>query len=427
MLDMKELRKNPQEFEKKLKTKIAEINLTPILTLDEKIRALKTEAEKLKSKRNLSSKEIGQKKQKGEDASQLLAEMGTIGDKISSLDHQISAVEIELHHALAILPNLPLPEIPVSPSPKDNVCMKQVGEKKVFSFPFKNHVELNEKLHLFDLPRAAKISGSGWPLYRGVGARFEWALLNYMLDIHRKNGFCQIIPPLLVRPETMYGSAQLPKFESQLFKIRDEDYHLYLIPTSEVALNGMHADEILEEAELPLKYTAYTPCFRREAGAAGSQERGLIRTHQFNKVEMFCLSTPEDSGRIFEEMMASAEEVLQGLELHYRNMLLTTGDMSFAAAKTVDIEVWLPGQNRYYEVSSVSNCTDFQARRSQIRFRRRQEKTEFLHTLNGSGLATSRLMVALLENNQQEDGSILVPKVLHKYLEEEICVIKPKV
>jgi seryl-tRNA synthetase len=427
MLDIKELRKDPELFEKKLKTKISDIDLSPILALDEKVRSMKTEAEELKSKRNHASKEIGYKKQKREDASALLTEMSTIGDRISQLDHEITSVEAELHHALAILPNLPLDEVPVSPSPKDNVCIKEVGVKKVFSFPFKNHVELNEKLHIFDFPRAAKISGSGWPLYKGLGARLEWALLNYMLDIHRKNGFCQIIPPLLVKPETMYGSAQLPKFEHQLFKIRDEDYHLYLIPTSEVALNGMHAGEILEESELPLKYTAYTPCFRREAGAAGSQERGLIRTHQFNKVELFCLTSPENSSHLFDQMMASAEEVLQGLELHYRNMLLTTGDMSFAAAKTVDIEVWLPGQNRYYEVSSVSNCTDFQARRSQIRFRHKNEKTQFVHTLNGSGLATSRLMVALLENNQQEDGSVLVPKALCKYLEEEISIIKPKV
>lgn len=427
MLDIKELRKNPQIFEQKLKTKISDIDLAPILALDEKIRALKTEVEELKSKRNHASKEIGLKKQKGEEASHLLAEMSAIADTISKLDQQISSVESQLHNALAVLPNLPLDEIPISPSPKDNVCIKEVGEKRVFSFPFKNHVELNEKLQIFDLPRGAKISGSGWPLYKGLGARLEWALLNYMLDIHRKNGFCQIIPPLLVRSETMYGSAQLPKFENQLFKIQDADYNLYLIPTSEVSLNGMHADEVLEETDLPIKYTSYTPCFRREAGAAGSQERGLIRTHQFNKVEMFCLTTPEQSCAIFDQMMASAEEVLQGLELHYKSMLLTTGDMSFAAAKTVDIEVWLPGQNRYYEVSSVSNCTDFQARRSQIRFRKKNEKPQFVHTLNGSGVATSRLMVALLENNQQEDGSILVPKALHKYLEEEICIIKPKV
>ena len=426
MLDIKELRKDPETFERKLKTKVAEADLSPILALDEKLRALKTESEELKSKKNHVSKEIGYKKQKGEDGSHLSAEMGKIGERISFLDHEVSRVEKELHDILASLPNLPLDEIPVSPSPKDNVCIKEVGTKKVFSFPFKNHVELNEKLHLFDLPKGAKISGSGWPLYRGMGARLEWALLNYMLDIHRKNGFCQIIPPLLVRPEMMYGAGQLPKFEHQLFKIRDEDYHLYLIPTAEVVLNGMHADEIFEEGDLPLKYTAYSPCFRREAGAAGSQERGLIRTHQFNKVELFCFASPEDSSRIFDEMAASAEEVLQGLGLHYRNMLLTTGDMSFAAAKTIDIEVWLPGQNRYYEVSSVSNCTDFQARRSQIRFRRKNEKPQFVHTLNGSGVATSRLMVALLENNQQEDGSILVPKVLYKYLEEEVSIIRPK-
>jgi seryl-tRNA synthetase len=316
-------------------------------------------------------------------------------------------------------------DIPVFPGPEDNVCIKEWGEKRSFSFPFKNHVELNEKLKLFDFVRGAKISGSGWPLYTNLGARLEWALINFMLDIHRKNGFTQIMPPLLVRPETMFGSAHLPKFESQLFKIKDEDYQLYFIPTSESPLNGLHAGEILDEQQLPLKYTAYTPCFRREAGAAGSQERGLIRMHQFNKVELFCLCKPEDSPVIYQQMLDSAEEVLQGLGLHYRNMLLTTGDMSFAAAKTIDIEVWLPGQNRYYEVSSVSNCTDFQARRSETRYRSKQEKPHFIHTLNGSGLATSRLMVALLENNQQEDGSVLVPKVLHRYLGEEITNISP--
>ena len=355
-----------------------------------------------------------------------MSEMNALGDRISAGDREISRVEEELKQTVALLPNIPMDDVPISDSPKDNVCIKEWGEKREFDFPFKNHVELNEKLKFFDFARAAKTSGSGWPLYIGMGARLEWALINYMLDTHKNNGFTQVIPPLLVRPEIMYGSGQLPKFEHQLFKIRDEDYNLYLIPTSEVSINGMHYDEILDEECLPLKYTAYTPCFRREAGAAGSQERGLIRMHQFNKVELFCLTKPEDSVRVYEEMLASAEQVLQGLGLHYRNMLLTTGDMSFAAAKTIDIEVWLPGQNRYYEVSSVSNCTDFQARRSQIRFRHKNEKPQFVHTLNGSGLATSRLMVALLENNQQKDGSILVPKVLHKYLEDEIVCIQPK-
>jgi seryl-tRNA synthetase len=424
MLDIKELRKDPKGIEAKLKNKVPEVSLSPLLILDEKLRALKTRIEELKSKKNHASKEIGTKKQKGEDVSSVMTEMSTLGEEIAKGDAEITQIEQELNQFVAELPNIPMDDIPVSPSPKDNVCIKEWGQKKEFSFPFKNHVELNEKLKLFDFVRGAKTSGSGWPLYVGLGARLEWALLNYMLDIHRKNGFTQIIPPLLVRPEVMYGSGQLPKFEHQLFKIKDNDYHLYLIPTSEVSINGMHLEEILEEEQLPLKYTSYTPCFRREAGAAGSQERGLIRMHQFNKVELFCLTKPEDSSRIYEEMINSAEEVLQGLNLHYRNMLLTTGDMSFAAAKTIDIEVWLPGQNRYYEVSSVSNCTDFQSRRAQIRYRHKNEKPQFVHTLNGSGLATSRLMVALLENNQQEDGSVLVPKVLHPYLKEEIVHIR---
>jgi seryl-tRNA synthetase len=425
MLDMKEIRKDPKAIEQKLKTKSPDVHLNHIMALDERIRGLKVDVEELKSKRNSSSKEIGLKKQRGENVSQFMEEMGILSEKIVVRDHEIGKIEEELHYALACLPNLPMDDIPVFPGPEDNVCVKEWGEKRSFSYPFKNHVELNEKLKLFDFARGAKLSGSGWPLYTDMGARLEWALINFMLDIHRKNGFTQIMPPLLVRPEIMFGSAHLPKFESQLFKIKDNDYQLYFIPTSESPLNGLHAGEILDEHQLPLKYTAYTPCFRREAGAAGSQERGLIRTHQFNKVEMFCLTKPEDSPAVYQQMLDSAEEVLQSLGMHYRNMLLTTGDMSFAAAKTIDIEVWLPGQNRYYEVSSVSNCTDFQARRSETRYRTKQEKPHFIHTLNGSGLATSRLMVALLENNQQEDGSVLVPKVLARYLGEEITVLLP--
>ena len=425
MLDIKEIRKDPKGLEKKLQTKAPEASLSHVLALDERIRALKTEVEELKSKKNHSSKELGLKKQKGEDISSFMADMTALSEKITVRDSEVAKLEQELNHNLSVLPNLPMDDIPISPSPKDNVCVKEFGKKREFSFPFKNHVELNEKLHLFDFVRGAKISGSGWPVYTGLGARLEWALLNYMLDIHRKNGFTQIIPPLLVRPETVFGSGQLPKFEGQMFKLKDEDHHLYLISTSELALNGLHIDEILDAEKLPIKYTAYSPCFRREAGAAGSQERGLIRTHQFNKVELFCFTEPHDSPRMFEEMLASAEEVLQGLGLHYRNMLLTTGDMSFAAAKTIDIEVWLPGQSRYYEVSSVSNCTDFQARRSQTRYRQKNDKPHLVHTLNGSGLATSRLMVGLLENNQREDGSVLVPKVLQGYLKEEIIQIKP--
>ncbi|MES2344495.1 MAG: serine--tRNA ligase [Chlamydiota bacterium] len=416
MLDMRLLRKDCKEIETKLKTKDPEINLAPLMALDERIREIKVEVEELKSSRNHLSKEIGEKKRKGEDVTQIMQDVGGLGDKITVLDHELKRLEEELSLKLSVLPNIPKDEIPISPDPKDNVCLKMVGEKPSFPFAFKNHVELNEKLHLFDFKRSAKVSGSGWPAYCNMGARLEWALINYMIDIHLENDFEFWLPPHLVRPEIMYASGQLPKFEKQLFKIKDEDYELYLIPTSEVALNGLFYDEILKEEELPRKFVAYTPCFRREAGAAGSQERGLIRMHQFNKVEMFCFTKPEKSDQVFDEMMASAELILQGLNLHYRTMLLTTGDMSFGAAKTVDIEVWLPGQNRYYEVSSVSNCTDFQARRSQTRYRVKDEKPEFVHTLNGSGLATSRLVVALLENNQKEDGSVTLPLVLHKYM-----------
>jgi seryl-tRNA synthetase len=416
MLDIKLLRQEGALIEKKLQTKDPNVRLAPILELDEKIRELKGKVEEHKSTRNHLSKEIGDKKRQGEDTTSLMRDVGGMGEKITALDHEVSSLEKELIAKLAALPNIPQDNIKVSHDPKDNVCIKTHLEKREFDFPFKNHVELNENLNLFDFKRGAKISGSGWPVYRGLGARLEWALLQYMLDIQIENGFMQWMLPLLVRPEIMFGVGQLPKFEKQLFQVRDDDYHLYLIPTAEAAISGLHYDEILKAEELPLKYTAYTPCFRREAGAAGSQERGLIRTHQFNKVEMFALTLPEDSDNVFDQMMASAEEILQGLNLHYRNMLLVTGDMSFAAAKTVDIEVWLPGQNRYYEVSSVSHCTDFQARRSQIRFKRKEEKAQWVHTLNGSGLATSRLMVALLENNQNKDGSVTLPVVLHKYM-----------
>ena len=417
MLDIKLLRKDPKGMEAKLKTKDPSINLTIILDLDTRLRELKTKVENLKATRNEFSQKIGEMRRVKQDASEMVKEVASLADEIHQLDRQVQQTEEQFDYEFSKLPNIPMDDIKISETPADNVVIKEVGSKKKFDFAFKNHVELNEKLKLFDFERGSKISGSGWPIYRGMGARLEWALIQYMLSIQIKNGFEQWILPLLVKKNIVYGSGQLPKFENQQFKLHDEDYHLYLIPTSEVPLNGLHADEILNDEELPLKYTAYTPCFRREAGAAGANERGLIRVHQFNKVEMFCFAKPEDSSKLFDQMLDSAEEILQGLELHYRNMLLVTGDMSYASARTVDIEVWLPGQNRYYEVSSVSNCTDFQSRRSNIRFRRgRDGKPEFLHTLNGSGLATSRLMVSLLENNQNADGSINVPKALQSYI-----------
>lgn len=417
MLDIRLLRQTPNNIQERLRTKDPQIDIAPVVALDQRLRELKTQSESLLAERNSLSKQIGELKRTGQDCTAIMEQVESIKSTLAGLESELQSVQAQFQDQFSRLPNLPQEDSPISLDPKENRCIKEVGNKPHFDFAFKNHVELNEELHLFDFKRAAKITGSGWPIYRGWGARLEWALIQYMIEIHIKNGFEQFIPPLLVRQQMMYGSGQLPKFEEQLFKLNDPEFPLYLIPTAEVALNALYYDEILDESLLPAKYIAYTPCFRREAGAAGSQERGLIRMHQFNKVEMFVFSTPEQSAQMFDEMMKSAEEILQGLELHYRNMLLVTGDMSYAAAKTVDIEVWLPGQNRYYEVSSVSNCTDFQARRSQTRFKRNKEGAlEFVHTLNGSGLATSRLMVAILENNQQADGSVIIPKVLQKYL-----------
>lgn len=412
MIDIKLIRKERAAVEAKLKTKDPEVDLTRLIELDEKVRHLKTKGEELKAARNEISKQIGEMKREGKDTTEIMEQVATISAESHAIDHELGPVEEAFNDALARLPNLPMDDVKVSQEIADNVIINEKGTKPIFDFPFKNHLELNEGLQLFDFARGAKISGAGWPVYRGLGAQLEWALINYMIGIHLKNGFEQWMLPALVRPDVLFGSGQLPKFDNQQFKINDEDYNLFLIPTAEVPLNGLHAEEIFEEEELPKKYIAYTPCFRREAGAAGANERGLIRTHQFNKVEMFSFCKPDESNAMFDSMVQSAEEVLEGLGLHYRSALLVTGDMSFAAAKTVDVEVWLPGQDRYYEVSSVSNCTDYQSRRSQIRFRKKGEKPELVHTLNGSGLATSRLMVALLENNQNPDGTVTVPEVL---------------
>lgn len=424
MLDIKLIRKQKEAIEKKLQSKEPNIHLNEVVMLDDHIREIKTEVEQLKASRNDFSKKIGELKQKGQASDEFMKQVAEINARITLLDRELENLEAQLLDALSRLPNIPMDDVKVSQDKNDNVCIKTVGKKTDFNFVPKNHLELNEKLHLFDFKRSAKTSGTGWPAYRGLGARLEWALLNYMVDVQIKNGFTFWLPPLMVRPQIMFGSGQIPKFDGQYYRINDEDNELYLIPTSEVVLNGLHYDEIFEEQDLPVKYSAYTPCFRREAGAAGAQERGLIRVHQFNKVEMFCFCTPEDSPHMFEQMLVSAEEILQGLQLHYRNMLLVTGDMSFTAAKTVDIEAWLPGQNRYYEVSSVSNCTDYAARRSQIRYqgKGKSSKPEFVHTLNGSGLATSRLMVALLENNQNPDGSINLPPILQERLGQEKLV-----
>ena len=416
MLDIKLIRKAKDEIEAKIKTKEPSLDLNSVVELDEKLRHIKNEVEKLKEKRNVLSKEVGELKRTNQPADALMEQVRVMGDEITSLDQALTTTEAAFTDALSRIPNIPMDDVKVSQAVADNVIIKVVGEKPSFTFSPKNHVELNDIHHLFEFQRTAKACGTGWPAYRGMGARLEWALINYMIDIQILNGFEFWLPPILVRPPIMFGSGQIPKFDGQYYEVGEGDSKLFMIPTAEVIMNGMHYDEILPAESLPIKYAAYTPCFRKEAGAAGSQERGLIRVHQFNKVEMFCFTLPSQSEKVFEEMLAVAEEILKGLGLHYRLAKLVTGDMSFTAAKTIDVEVWLPGQNRYYEVSSISNCTDYQSRRSQIRYREKGGKAELVHTLNGSGLATSRLMVALLENNQNPDGSINLPPVLAERL-----------
>lgn len=426
MLNIKKILKDPKAIEQKLRSKEADIDLSSLLEAHQELSALKEKLQQKQADMNRLSKEIGVKKREGKDTSDLFEKVSELKTTIHRRSEELQKLEERFQSLMETLPNIPDDDVKESLDPKDNVCVKTVGKKSDFSFPLKNHLELNELHDLFDFPRGAKISGTGWPVYKGMGAMIEWALLNLMIRTHIKNGFSFHLLPHLVHKETMYGSGQLPKFEHQLYKLQDKDYPLYLIPTAEVALNGLHANEILEESDLPKLYLAYTPCYRREAGAAGASERGLIRVHQFNKIEMFAFATEKNSDETFDKMVASAEEVLEALELHYRNMLLVTGDMSFGAARTLDIEAYLPGQERYYEVSSVSNCRSFQARRSMIRYHSKETgKNEYAHTLNGSGLATSRLMVALLENNQKEDGSILLPKALAPYLGEENLKLTP--
>jgi len=417
MLPIKKILADPAKAEKLLKTKDPSVSLKELLESYTNYTENLTKLEKLKEQLNALSKQIGQKKQQGEDASEIIGQVSKMKQEIKDFQSTTNEHKENYETRIAKLPNFPDEDIKVSPDPEENVCIKTVGEKVKFDFEIKNHLEIAEQNNLIDFARGAKVSGSGFPVYTGLGAEIEWALLNLMLDIHKKNGFKMHLIPHMVNAQTMYGSGQLPKFATQAFRVHDKDFDHYLIPTSEVALNGLYQDEILEEKNLPMQLTAVSPCFRREAGAHGKNERGLIRIHQFNKVELFAFTKPEESEEMFEKIMASAEEVLQTLGLHYRNMLLVTGDTGFCAAKTVDIEVFLPGQNRYYEVSSVSNCRDFQARRSKIRYQNKETgKNEFVHTLNGSGTATARLMVALLENNQNADGTFNIPEALKKYL-----------
>jgi seryl-tRNA synthetase len=419
MLDIRQIRENPEEFEKALRRRQPDLSLEPLLELDRQKREMLHRAETLRNEQKTLSKQIGQARQKGEDAGEVMEKVSSIKQEIASLEEPLKETEEKLDRLLAELPNVPHPSVPADMDKKNNVEVRREGEIRQFDFEPKNHLELSESLGLFDLARAAKISGSQWPMYTGEGARLELALLYFMINENVKKGFTLVLPPLLVNAQSMFTSGNLPKFADQLYKCQDDP--LYLIPTSEVPLTSLYRDEILSEENLPLYYCAMTPCFRREAGTYGAEERGLVRMHQFNKVEMYKYTTPETSYDELETLTAAAENLVSRLGLHYRTMLLVTGDIGQQAAKTYDVEVWLPGQDAYYEVSSCSNCEDYQARRGNIRYRPKAEGGEktrprFVHTLNGSGLATSRLMVSILENYQQADGSVMIPEVLRPWM-----------
>jgi seryl-tRNA synthetase len=419
MLDARFVRENIDLVKKSLGDRNSTMPLDEFLGFEEQRRILLKEAEELRNKRNVVSEEIGKLKTLKQDASKLIEEMKGVSDKIRELDEKIKILEENTNEFLLNVPNIPDKTVPVGKDETENVEVRRWGEPRQFDFEPLNHWDIGEILDIIEFERAAKIAGARFSLTKGYGAKLERSLMNFMLDLNTSKGYKEVFPPILVNRESMKGTGQLPKFEMELFRIADPEF--YLIPTAEVPLTNIHRNEILNEKDLPIYYTAYTPCFRREAGSYGKDVRGLIRQHQFNKVELVKFVKPEDSFQELEALTNNAEDILQKLELPYRVVALCTGDMGFSAAKTYDLEVWLPGQQRYREISSCSNFTDFQARRANIRFKREGKKgTEFVHTLNGSGLAIGRTLVAILENYQQKDGSVVVPNVLRSYMGVEV-------
>jgi len=421
MLDLRKIRSNPEEFLARLRRRNPGISLDRLLALDEERRRLQQEIDEIRRRQNEGSERIAQlsRAQNTEEREQVLAELKVLAEKRKGLEERLSKVEAELEAELLSLPNVPHESVPLG-TKEEKVVLRTWGEPPKFDFPPQHHVALAQRLGLLDFERAAKIAGSRFPMYVGEGARLEFALLHWMLELHvREHGYTPVLPPILANRRSFLVSGQLPKFAEELYFCRDDE--LYLNPTAESLLANLHNDEILEEEKLPLKYVAYTPCFRREAGSYGEEQRGLIRVHQFNKIELFWYTTPDASYQALEELVRHAERVLQLLGLHYRVTLLPASDLAFQSAKTIDIEVWLPGQGAYYEVSSCSNCEDFQARRGNVRYRPKGGgKPQFVHTLNGSGLATSRLFAAILEQNQRKDGSVVLPQVLAELLDREV-------
>ncbi len=415
MLDLKFIREHPDLVKEGIRKKGESGDVDRILELDARRREIIQQVERLKHERNELSQQVSRLKKEGKSAEEVIARTREISQSIKTYDEELKEVNRQLAEELDRIPNLPHPSVPVGKTEADNVVVRAWGKMPEFDFEISNHLEIGERLDIFDFPRGSKIAGRGFPVYKGKGARLERALINFMLDVHTKeHGYREIFPPFLVNRESMRGTGQLPKMEEDMYYCEKDDF--YLIPTAEVPVTNLHRDEILSMEQLPIKYCAYSACFRREAGSWGKDTRGFLRLHQFNKVELVKIVPPEDSYQELEALVRDASRILELLGIPYRVVELCSGDLSFAAAKCYDLEVWSPAEKRWLEASSCSNFEDFQARRMNLRFRRTQNsKPEFPHTLNGSGVATSRLMVALLENYQTDEGSVMVPEVLRPY------------
>ena len=423
MLDIKRIRQNPQELIDALKKRNSSIDVTELLQLDETRRDILGQVEALKNRRNEESKKIAQVKRAGDDAAEIMEDMLKVGDQIAEMDKQVGEIDEKINAILMRLPNFPHESVPIGKDDTENVEQRRWGEPRHFAWTPKAHWDIGTDLKILDFEAAAKISGARFTVYRGLGARLERAVINFYMDTHAADGYTEVLPPYMVTRATMTGTGQLPKFEEDAYKVftgkqgaEIVDQDTFLIPTAEVPVTNLYRDMILDGDQLPIRHCAYSACFRAEAGSAGRDTRGLIRQHQFNKVEMVKITKPEQSYDELESMTRQAEKVLQLLGLPYRVVCLSTGDMGFSAAKTYDIEVWMPSYNRYVEISSCSNCEDFQARRAQIRYRDGKGKPQLCHTLNGSGVAVGRTVAAILETYQNEDGSVTVPEALRKYM-----------
>jgi len=414
MLSREYLREHADAYRIALKNRGANVDLERFLDLDAERRRTIAQVEALKAQRNTATQEIANLKKNNQDNPALITAMKRVGEDIKKLDERLAGIETDLRNVELYFPNVPHESVPIGPDETHNRIDRTWGDKPAFSFTPKAHWDIGEALGILDFERATKITGARFSILSGAGAKLNRALINFMLDVHEQQGYVEVVPPFMVNADSLRGTGQLPKFEEDLFKLTDRDY--YLIPTAEVPVTNLHREETLDAATLPRLYTAYSPCFRSEAGSYGKDTRGLIRQHQFEKVEIVKFTTPETSWEEHEKLTADAEAVLQALGLHYRVVTLSTGDMSFTAAKTYDLEVWLPGQETYREISSCSNFLDFQARRANIRYRTAEKKSGYVHTLNGSGLPIGRTLVAILENYQNEDGSVRVPDVLHSYM-----------